>query len=331
MEPMAPPQDISRLRSINREPAGQVYSQIVENTLSYIENLYRSIPFEYPNYLQNGGASLRQYFTQLEGFLNEIASAEQMHISQKFPHLSRLETQAPSLIGEWSQRVAGELLPAKLLGEGTLSLLAKERERLALERDQLQGTIQEVTGKLEHINEKVAEIDDIASGARASSAEIGAAAQAGFFNSEAASHSKAAERWLGSAVVFGSIIIFIGFMIANGALFPSPPQGDTAALANYITAKVLILAALSFGLAFSARNYGSHRHNATLNRHRTNALQTFRSLAAAAKGEEARDIILKEAAAAIFGVHDTGYSKSVGPEATQITQVLPSVIRQTHG
>ena len=98
--------------------------------------------------------------------------------------------------------------------------------------------------------------------------------------------------------------------------------------ANYVLSKVLTLAALSFWLAFSARNYGSHRHNATLNRHRTNALQTFRSLAEAAKVEEACDVILKEAAAAIFGVHHTGYSKTGGAEATQITQVLPSVIRQ---
>lgn len=53
-----------------------------------------------------------------------------------------------------------------------------------------------------------------------------------------------------------------------------------------ISSKFLIFAVLGYMLVMSARNYASHKHNAVVNRHRQNALLTYRTLASASAEKE---------------------------------------------
>ena len=84
-----------------------------------------------------------------------------------------------------------------------------------------------------------------------------------------------------------------------------------------------------------ARNFLSHTHNAIVNKHRQNALLTFKSLAGAAGNNSNQDIILTQAAACIFSPQDTGYTKHTSETssgaANAVMQNLPRVVGRWGG
>ena len=86
--------------------------------------------------------------------------------------------------------------------------------------------------------------------------------------------------------------------------------------------KVLIFAVISFMLYLSARNYLAARHNEIVNRHRQTALQTFKTLADAAKEAQSRDVVLSFAAACIFAPQPTGFGESDMPKAPSATSMV---------
>ncbi len=67
-----------------------------------------------------------------------------------------------------------------------------------------------------------------------------------------------------------------------------------------------IFVVMAYMLLLFARNFLAHKHNAIVNKHRQNALLTFKALVDAAGGEERRDVILTYAAACIFSPTGNG-------------------------
>jgi len=75
--------------------------------------------------------------------------------------------------------------------------------------------------------------------------------------------------------------------------------------------KVLIFAVISFVLYLSARNFLSHKHNAIVNRHRQNALMTYKAIVeATGDNQQTSDAILIHAASCIYAPQPTGYAGS---------------------
>jgi hypothetical protein len=90
--------------------------------------------------------------------------------------------------------------------------------------------------------------------------------------------------------------------------------------------KVLVFGAISYMLILSARNFMAHKHNAVVNKHRQNALATFRALVDAATTSDRQDIVLAHAAECIFTGRDTAFSKPSPQSANSsgtILQTLP--------
>jgi hypothetical protein len=112
----------------------------------------------------------------------------------------------------------------------------------------------------------------------------------------------------------------IASVFAHKWPFLAPANGyDAAQLA---ISKVLIFAVIGFMLVLAARNFIASKHNAIVNRHRYNALLTFKALADAAGSEERRDIVLNYAASCIFSPQETGYSKT-GDK----TEIFPGLVQ----
>ena len=87
--------------------------------------------------------------------------------------------------------------------------------------------------------------------------------------------------------------------------------------------KILIFAVISFVLYLPARNFLSHKHNAVVNRHRQNALMTYKALVeAAGEKQQASEAVLVHAAACIYAPQPTGYAAGGGSD----TQGARSVI-----
>jgi len=96
-----------------------------------------------------------------------------------------------------------------------------------------------------------------------------------------------------------------------------------------ISSKILIFAVLGYLLLMAARNYATHKHNAIVNRHRQNALLTYRKLVEAASNEVTEDIVLAHAASCIFSPQETGFAHSKGEFNSGSKSVLELLTKST--
>ena len=79
-------------------------------------------------------------------------------------------------------------------------------------------------------------------------------------------------------------------------------------------------------LVISIRVFAAEKHNATNNRHRQTALQTFASFQHATDRPELREAVLLQASQAIFSPLATGYIKST-VDVQDVPLGLASILR----
>lgn len=158
--------------------------------------------------------------------------------------------------------------------------------------------------------------DSILEQIKKTAAEQGVSQQALYFKEESEYHQKEANIWQTRTIWVAAVLIgysLVALFIHNlPGLNISSDNGDfvTYMAINVVTGKILIFAVIAYLLFLSAKNFLSHKHNAVVNKHRQNALMTFRALADAAKDESNTDVVLNHASACIFSPQDTGYTKT---------------------
>ena len=166
-------------------------------------------------------------------------------------------------------------------------------------------------------------------------AETGVSQQAIHFSSESIQQGAEAKKWetrtliaLAGVIAFGVLTIFM-----HRIPWISPENAyDTIQLA---VSKVVIFVALFYALTLSAKNYLAHRHSEAVNKHRQNALATYKAIADAAADEGGRDIVLSHAADCIFSPQETGYlsaRRGEGSDGSPPTlQFLPRIASGSDG
>ena len=150
-------------------------------------------------------------------------------------------------------------------------------------------------------------------------AEAGVATNAQIFLSDSSNHAKTAKTWLISTIVISVITlsVAIGFVILSFKYAPA----NTAVAIQYVVSKIILLSTLSFGIFWCARNYKSSKHNETLNKHRANALMTFRAFIEGSDDQSVKDAILLQTSQAAFSNRPTGYENQE-KEAQTINPVV---------
>ena len=86
-------------------------------------------------------------------------------------------------------------------------------------------------------------------------------------------------------------------------------------------------------LLWSSRNYKAHRHNNVINRHRANALSTFKVFVDSSKDDIAtKNALLLKSAEAIFSPAITGYlTKEPDNQGTpQILEIVRNINGASH-
>ncbi len=142
------------------------------------------------------------------------------------------------------------------------------------------------------------------------------------FMGVAKQHNVASRTWLTATIIMASAT----FLAALGALATvflyQPP--DTATTIQYVVAKLLVISTLSFGVLWCARHYRAERHNETLNRHRANALMTFRAFVEGTTDNRVKDAILLQAAQAAFVGRPTGFDapEKDAPSINPVVEIL---------
>lgn len=139
-------------------------------------------------------------------------------------------------------------------------------------------------------------------------AEAGVSTNAQIFLTDATTHAGTAKIWLiwtiVSAVV--TLLVAIGFVVLSFKYTPA----TTAAAIQYVVSKIILLSTLSFGIFWCARNYKSSKHKETLNKHRANALMTFRAFVEGSEDPTIKDAILLQTSQAAFSNRPTGYENN---------------------
>lgn len=207
---------------------------------------------------------------------------------------------------------------------------AKSTDFTQLEREALATihTILEEGKKSREENEKIREeTKNVLTEVRRAAEEQGVSQQAEYFKENAERCETGARNWL-RATGFFAICLAI---YASASLFihkiPILVPRNNFETAQLAVSKILVFTVLSYMVYLSARNYMAHRHNATINRHRQTALQTFRVLVEAAPTQNEKDVVLTHASACIFAPQQTGYARDVSLRSSGPTSFLGLILK----
>ena len=196
--------------------------------------------------------------------------------------------------------------------------------------NEARSMIQSVKDKTEEITQEL-QNNQIQSGQilndmRKAAAEQGVSQQAIYFKEEAVEHEKLSNQWKGMTLkmAIGLGIYAIISLFVHKIPWLSPH--NTYESVQLVSSKILIFGVISYIMFLAAKNFLSHKHNAIVNKHRQNALMTFKVLIDAGISQESKDIVLTHASACIFSPQETGYIKvggSIGSENKSIIELLP--------
>jgi hypothetical protein len=192
-------------------------------------------------------------------------------------------------------------------------------------RAAVQGVRDQAEGITKELEKSRTEAQRVLDGIREAAAEVGVTQEAKYFREAAEYHATEAQNWkiltYKLAASLGGYAILSLFLHKWEILAPR----NTYDAVQLTVSKALLFAVLSFVLYLAARNFLSHQHNAIVNRHRQNALLTYKTIADAAGDSPNRDVILTHAAACVYSPQPTGYSSDgagSGPGVKSVVEML---------
>jgi len=192
-------------------------------------------------------------------------------------------------------------------------------------RATLQAIKDEAAGLTKQLAGAKGEAEKILEDIRAVAAEQGVTQQALYFKEEAESHDAMAGKWETTTRRLAWALFGYAFLTLGLHKIPWLAPTTTHDSVQLAVSKVLMFSVITYMLYLAARNFLSHTHNAIINRHRENALKTYKALVDAAGDTSNREAVLIHAAACIFSPQPTGYDSkdaSAGPSARSVVELL---------
>ncbi len=195
---------------------------------------------------------------------------------------------------------------------------------------QARATLQQIKDEsaqtIESLSSAKQQSEEILKSVRDAAAEQGVSQQSIYFSKAADEHRDAANMWQKRTFNMSIVVIFYGSLTIFIHKIPLLDPGNAFEASQLIASKILIFLVLTYILLLCGRNFMSNRHNEIVNRHRQNALMTYKALSDAGHSPESRDIILNHAAASIYQLHDTGYTRQSaadGASSSAVVEMLP--------
>ncbi len=170
------------------------------------------------------------------------------------------------------------------------------------------------------MNETKKKTDQILTEVREAAAEQGVTQMAKYFKQESESHKKSSTGWLWGTLI--SAILMVAYAVSSIWLHKWILPSNTHENVQLGVSKVLVFAVLSYSLYLCAKNFLVHKHNQIVNRHRQNALMTYRTIADAAADDSNKDVVIVQAAMCIYSPQPTGYTKQAGDNTPSTKSVI---------
>lgn len=201
-------------------------------------------------------------------------------------------------------------------------LKAKDAER----RELLAKLSDEASGTLGQMKALLAET-------QAAAKDAGVSGEAIHFDSEAKKFARAAWVWLALSIGWAVAVILYVVFVVERELQTLPAGASVGDIAKVAVPRVVIVALAWFGLAICIRNYTANQHNAVVNRHRANALSTFRAFVTGTADPDTKNAVLLQSTQCIFSPQLTGYLKgeSDPQQSNQIIEIVRSVTGKGQG
>lgn len=157
--------------------------------------------------------------------------------------------------------------------------------------------------------------------------EAGVAQHNQNFKEEAENNDMKSTHWLIATVLMGVICISLSTWFVFDPRFLKVLENATIPqIAHLTVTKVFLISTLYYFLIFCAKNYRSHRHNGTINKHRCNALKTFEAFIKASDSDpDTKNAVLLQTTQSIFANQHTGYiSHETDHEPNKIVEIIRS-------
>lgn len=178
------------------------------------------------------------------------------------------------------------------------------------------------------------DIKETESAVRQLASQQGITSEAIHFDTAAGFYRKVSLVWLLGTLFFlvmlglwGEFLLLdpLGLIVS---VYSLPEASQNGAMIQMGLTKLLITTLGFYALVFCANNFKSNSHNYIVNRHRAEALKTYKAMIAAGNGSDNRDIVLMQAAACIYSPQDTGFG-SKSSEKNSPTINVPITLPQT--
>ncbi len=175
------------------------------------------------------------------------------------------------------------------------------------------------------------EAEKALSAVKEQAAEAGVSTNAQIFLTDSTNHATVAKTWLKATITISVITLLVAIVFVFIS-FKYKPE-TTAAAIQYVVSKIILLSTLSFGIFWCARNYKSTKHNEILNKHRANALMTFRAFVEGSEDRTIKDAILLQTSQAAFSNRPTGYENQEKEAQTinPVVEILGKSLTKTGG
>lgn len=243
------------------------------------------------------------------------------------------------------------------IDQALTNLKAETGKLVVSTQNEINQGLAQIAASGEMIKKQLADAAQVMVTAR-EAAKLGAvSAQAKEFDEEATAAKRASWGWFAATVfmVVVSVVLISKMFLKDPASLPVvqtlavstnrpvattntvaslseasiEPKAITVALLQQTIARILIVTIFYSAVVWCARNYFASRHNYTVNRHRRNAMQTFRAFVEGTKDPVTQDFILRQAAACAFSPQQSGYLKdeslpTPGPASQIVDMVKPA-------
>lgn len=308
-------QDFDPVGLIRKESLGQYSFEDAVAPSAKIVELFRQLPASTldllpPNELQVVRAQADSVYQLFQQFLEFDIDAGDVR-NRQTQLIERLKTSYQSLFTQVFPLIAYSV--ARTADFNRL----EEQGRAAVQsvRDQTERLMAEIA-------QQQVEAARILDEVRKTAAERGVSQEAEYFKGEADTHAKEAETWRAWTIKLAVAVGLYGVSTLFIHKIPFLSPANTYETIQLMAGKLIVFFVLVYMLAISAKNFLSNRHNEIVNRHRQNSLMTYRTLVDAGGTPEARDVILNHAAASVYQLHDTGFTKQVDGSGTSSSSII---------
>ncbi|MBN1271218.1 MAG: hypothetical protein JXB26_03015 [Candidatus Aminicenantes bacterium] len=185
-----------------------------------------------------------------------------------------------------------------------------------------------IQSRYDEARECVVEIKKIKESSQIAAREMGVTTQANYFERQAKEHRRGSRIWLFLTGLFSAFLIGFGVLIWINVKKMILENYNTTQLIQISIAKLIIFTVLYYAVIWAGKAYKSHKHNYIVNKHRENALLTFRAFIESTDNPEIKNAVLLKATETIFSPQLSGFISSEKDESSnlKVLEIFKNVI-----